>query len=148
MRKAGLTPDDAPPDPLLNKDPRRQLAMQSTASTEPVGKPRTAAGTRDGLGQKVSQNEMAALARQLAGMIKGCYRAQAGNAIALEDLVVKLRFDLTPEGMLRGEPVVLEAARFGLGTQWAVNALKGCQPYRLDPEKYQAWKEWDFIFQP
>ena len=91
---------------------------------------------------------MAALAGQLARMIKGCYRAQAGNAVDRSELVVKLRFDLGPDGMLRGEPVVLEAARFSLGTQWAVNALKGCQPYRLDPEKYQAWKEWDFIFEP
>ena len=67
---------------------------------------------------------------------------------SMEDLIVKLRFDLGPDGMLRGEPQVLEAARFNLGTQWAVSALKGCQPYKLDPEKYQAWKEWDFTFQP
>jgi outer membrane biosynthesis protein TonB len=147
MKKAGLT-DDSPPDPLLNKDPRKQQAMQSTASAEPTGKPKTAAGARDGQGQKVSQNEMAALAGQLARMIKGCYRAQAGNAVERGELVVKLRFDLGPDGMLRGEPTVLEAARFSLGTQWALSALKGCQPYRLDPEKYQAWKEWDFVFEP
>ena len=55
--------------------------MQTTASADPVAKPKTAAGSRDGQGQKVSQNEMAALAGQLARMIKGCYRAQAGNAV-------------------------------------------------------------------
>ena len=62
--------------------------------------------------------------------------------------MVKLRFDLDLTACCAASLSSLEAARFSLGTQWAVNALKGCQPYRLDPEKYQAWKEWDFDFQP
>lgn len=148
MRKAGLAADDAEPSPLLDKDPRRQKSAQSTASADPASKAKTAAGTRDGQAARTSQSEMNALAGQLAGLIKACYRAQAGNAVERDELIVKLRFDLGPDGMLKGEPIVLEAARFSLGTQWAVNALKGCQPYRLDPEKYTAWKEWDFTFRP
>ena len=122
--------------------------MQTTASADPVGKPKTAAGSRDGQGQKVSQNEQSRLAAQLGQMIKSCYRAQAGGAVNKEDLMVKMQFDLTPDGMLKGEPIVVTPARFSLGTQWALNALKGCQPYRLDPEKYSGWKAWDFDFQP
>jgi hypothetical protein len=148
MRKAGLAPEDAPPDPLLDKDPRRKEAAKSVASAAPASPAKTAAGSRDGQGQKVSQSEVGRLAAELSRQIKECYRAQGGNAVDREELMVKLRFDLATDGMLRGEPVVLEAARFSLATQWAVNALKGCQPYKLDADKYQAWKEWDFTFRP
>lgn len=147
MRKAGLEPGDTPPPPLLNKDPRRSQTARTVAADDPNATANRANGPRDG-NSRPSKGEVNQLASQLGGMIRNCYRAQGGNSLAPEDLIVKLQFDLGPDGMLRGEPVVLQPARFSLATEWAVSALKGCQPYRLDADKYQGWKEWDFIFRP
>ena len=74
MRRAGVTGDTAPPDPLLNKDPRRQDAARTTASADAGAKPKTAAGAREGQGNRISQSEANALVAQEGVPFREAYR--------------------------------------------------------------------------
>ena len=94
--------------------------------------------------KKLTPEEIAALRAQ----IQKCWKLPVGipGIIGLE---VILRVPFGPKGQLAGEPVLLQAPaseRGPLLVGIALNALKGCYPYKLPPEKYADWKTLDLKF--
>ena len=71
---------------------------------------------------------------------------------ATDDVKVKLRVLMTPEGRLAAQPVLIEASASRKGPllmQGAVQALAACQPYAMLPkERYGEWKVLDLSFTP
>jgi hypothetical protein len=69
-----------------------------------------------------------------------------------DKVAIKLRVQMTPEGRLAAEPLLIEASASMKGPllmQSAISALKACQPYGMLPaDKYNEWKVLDLSFAP
>ena len=69
-----------------------------------------------------------------------------------DDVKVKLRVLMTPEGRLAAEPILIEASASMKGPllmQGAIRALQACQPYVMLPaDRYGEWKVLDLSFTP
>jgi hypothetical protein len=69
-----------------------------------------------------------------------------------DDVKVKLRVLMTPDGRLAGEPILIEASASTKGPllmQGAIRALSACQPYAMLPvDRYGEWKVLDLSFTP
>ncbi|WP_247509423.1 hypothetical protein [Bradyrhizobium sp. 157] len=69
-----------------------------------------------------------------------------------DDVKVKLRVLMTPDGRLAAEPILIEASASMKGPllmQGAIRALSACQPYAMLPvERYGEWKVLDLSFTP
>ncbi len=85
------------------------------------------------------------------GRIKQCSKLPASLA-PTDDLFVKMRILMTPEGRLAAEPIAKEGSASLKAIdlkEAAVAALSACQPYTmLPPEKYGEWKVIDLTFTP
>jgi hypothetical protein len=79
--------------------------------------------------------------------------AKLPPSIAASDNVrVKLRVFMTPDGRIAAEPAVVEGSAslkaFDLKKS-AVDALRACQPYTMLPaDRYKEWKVLDLNFTP
>jgi hypothetical protein len=71
---------------------------------------------------------------------------------ASDDVRVKLRVLMTPEGKLAADPALIEASASAKGPllmQGAISALRACQPYSMLPaDRYGEWKVLDLNFTP
>jgi len=71
---------------------------------------------------------------------------------ASDKVAIKLRVQMTPEGRLAAEPLLIEASASMKGPllmQSAISALQSCQPYAMLPaDKYNEWKVLDLSFTP
>lgn len=69
-----------------------------------------------------------------------------------DDVKVKLRVLMTPEGKLATDPILIEASASMKGPllmQGAISALEACQPYAMLPvDRYGEWKVLDLSFTP
>jgi hypothetical protein len=69
-----------------------------------------------------------------------------------DDVRVKLRVLMTPDGRLAAEPILIEASASMKGPllmQGAIRALQACQPYAMLPaDRYGEWKVLDLSFTP
>ena len=69
-----------------------------------------------------------------------------------DDVRVKLRVFMTPDGKLAADPVLIEASASMKGPllmQSAISALQACQPYTMLPaDRYDEWKTLDLSFTP
>jgi hypothetical protein len=69
-----------------------------------------------------------------------------------DDVMIKLRILMTPDGRLAAAPMVKEGTASVKAVDLrdgAVSALSACQPYTMLPrEKYQEWKVIDLTFTP
>jgi hypothetical protein len=75
------------------------------------------------------------------------------GSIAPSDKVkVTMRVQMTPEGRLAAEPILIEASASAKGPalmQSAITALQTCQPYAMLPaDRYREWKVLDLSFTP
>ncbi len=71
---------------------------------------------------------------------------------ASDKVAIKLRVQMTPDGRLAAEPLLIEASASMKGPllmQSAISALQSCQPYAMLPaDKYNEWKVLDLSFTP
>jgi hypothetical protein len=85
------------------------------------------------------------------GRIKQCSKLPSSLSPS-DDLMIKLRILMTPDGRLAAEPMVKEGTASMKAVDLknsAVAALSACQPYTMLPaEKYQEWKVIDLTFTP
>jgi hypothetical protein len=85
------------------------------------------------------------------GRIKQCSKLPPSLSPS-DDVMIKLRILMTPDGRLAAEPMVKEGTASVKAVDLrdgAVSALSACQPYTmLPPEKYQEWKVIDLTFTP
>jgi len=69
-----------------------------------------------------------------------------------DDVKVRLRVLMTPQGKLAAEPVLIEASASAKGPllmRSAISALQTCQPYAMLPvDRYGEWKVLDLSFTP
>jgi outer membrane biosynthesis protein TonB len=83
--------------------------------------------------------------------LKSCSKLPASLSGA-DDVKVKLRVLMTPDGRLAAEPILIEASASMKGPllmQGAIRALQACQPYAMLPaERYGEWKVLDLNFTP
>lgn len=137
--------DEAPEDPraLIDKSNKPRGA-------QPQGDSRTAtntgpsAGTRDGRDNVLSAREADMLTSLINSRLKGCWRLPAGGGGGTAVPVVTLAWRLRQDGMLDGEPRVVNAGAGPLSqiaVEAAVRAVKTCQPFQLPPDKYANWRE-------
>jgi hypothetical protein len=83
--------------------------------------------------------------------LKTCSKLPASLSGA-DDVKVKLRVLMTPDGRLAAEPILIEASASMKGPllmQSAIRALSACQPYAMLPvDRYGEWKVLDLSFTP
>lgn len=143
------SPEDAPPKALLDKDPRKkgQQAAGSSANAEKTGRE---AGTATGTDTVLSLREQDMLKGMIKSQLNGCWRPP-GTGGGEEVPVVELHWEMNPDGSLSGEPRVTSAPPTTAGqvyTEAALRAVRMCAPFRLPPDKYNAWKIVDWTFDP
>lgn len=83
--------------------------------------------------------------------LKTCSKLPASLATS-DDVKVKLRVLMTPDGRLAADPILIEASASMKGPllmQGAIRALQACQPYAMLPkDRYGEWKVLDLGFTP
>ncbi|TYC75816.1 cell envelope integrity protein TolA [Stappia sp. BW2] len=125
---------------LLNKvEPAKQTG-QTSQNEASLGSRR---GQQD---VRMSQSELDAL----RGMVAQCWNPPVG-AVGAEDLKVRVRFNLSQNGQVSGQPEVINSSgnpAFGAASSSAVRAIMRCQPYNLPISKYEAWQEVIINFDP
>jgi hypothetical protein len=71
---------------------------------------------------------------------------------ASDNVIIKLRVLMTPNGRLAHDPILIEASASAKGPllmQSAISALQACQPYAMLPaDRYGEWKVLDLSFSP
>ncbi|UPJ54245.1 hypothetical protein IVB30_23775 [Bradyrhizobium sp. 200] len=95
----------------------------------------------------ISSTVIAAFRRHL----RTCSKLPASLS-GTDDVKVKLRVLMTPDGRLAAEPILIEASASMKGPllmQGAIRALQACQPYAMLPaDRYGEWKVLDLSFTP
>jgi len=128
---------------LLNKIPDQGARPPDSAGLRP------AAGAFDvarGNDSVMTMDEVSWLRAQ----IERCWNPPVGLADA-QNLVVRLQINLNADGSLRHAPIVVNSdpnEYFRVAADSAVRAVQRCQPFRMPPEKYDAWREIILNFDP
>jgi colicin import membrane protein len=134
---------------LLNKDPTKKGAQSSaTEPKKPTDYTGPTAGADRGDAPEFSAREKDLLAARLRNQLSGCWTLPGGGG-GSETPIVTVRWNLTPDGMLQGQPEIINqgtGAYAGLAVEAAIRAINKCQPFDLPKDSYGAWKvvEWDF----
>jgi len=130
---------------LLNKVDETPKARPPEA--EETGTPRRGPADMAGTDATLSADLVDALRQK----VESCWNVPAGVRDA-EGLRVRVRFQMSPEGLVTGGPEVLNTMAhpaFDAAARSAVRAVLACQPYDfLPPEKYEAWKDIILNFDP
>ena len=135
----------------------KNLAAQDTAPSpdEPPQRMRTASGAassqpRAPLGSQLSASEVDMIREQ----ISRCWNIPAGARDA-KDLVVELRVEVGPDGMVQQAAIVDQGRAnadpfFRAAAESARRAFFNplCRPLRLPPDKYDVWKDMVVDFSP
>jgi colicin import membrane protein len=127
---------------LLDKrDPQRQAATGSELNLAP------GLGTSQGNAPQLSQSELDALRARLMQL----WNPPIGNENP-EEMIIRIRVRLSPDGRLAGPPMVLTSGRsirFNTARDSAVRALFRGQPFdMLRKETYETWKDIEVTFDP
>ncbi len=127
---------------LLDKrDPQRHAASGAELNPAP------GLGTSRGNAPQLSQSELDALRARLMQL----WNPPVGNENP-EEIVIRIRVRLSPDGRLAGPPMVLtsgRSARFNTARDSAVRALFRGQPFdMLRKETYEVWKDIEVTFDP
>jgi outer membrane biosynthesis protein TonB len=125
---------------LLNRDrPSGGGAQRSTQEA--------ALGGRQTTGATLAQSEIDSLRSQ----VSRCWNPPVGAAEA-ENLVVSIRIRLSRSGELEGNPEVVAGGGASMAERAAADAARRavlrCQPYSAPADKYEAWADVQFNFDP
>jgi outer membrane biosynthesis protein TonB len=128
---------------FLNKEEDRTAPIEPEAE---AGEPEQSEANLSGADEALAATLIDALRQKLAG----CWSIPPGAREA--QMVVKIRFQLTPDGLVRGEPQVLNGDSnplFAVTAQSAISAVLECQAYDFLPrDRYDLWREITFNFNP
>jgi outer membrane biosynthesis protein TonB len=112
------------------------------------------AGEKQGEGGDAApakDNLSSSLVEPLRRHLKTCSKLPAALSLS-DNVAVKLRVQMSPDGRLAAEPVLIEGTASMKGVELmrgAVAALAACQPYvELPKERYGEWKVLDLSFTP
>ncbi|HTO67515.1 MAG TPA: hypothetical protein VMM15_40365 [Bradyrhizobium sp.] len=124
-----------------------ELPPPSPSSSSPADKP------GDGIDATASTaaDVDSSLKAQFRQRLKTCSKLPATIAPS-DNVMIKLRVSMAPDGTLAAEPILIEATASEKGPllmQAAVSALQACQPYAMLPkDRYGEWKVIDLPFTP
>jgi outer membrane biosynthesis protein TonB len=128
----GLPPDLSPMPPTSAQAPNKGDDVFDAPATEAAD---------------ISSSVVAEFRRHL----KTCSKLPASLA-GNDDVRVKLRVLMSPDGRLAADPILIEASASMKGPllmQGAIRALQACQPYAMLPaDRYGEWKVLDLSFTP
>ena len=128
----GLPPDLSPMPPTPAQAPNKGDDVFDAPATEAAD---------------ISSSVVAEFRRHL----KTCSKLPASLA-GNDDVKVKLRVLMSPDGRLAADPILIEASASMKGPllmQGAIRALQACQPYAMLPaDRYGEWKVLDLSFTP
>jgi hypothetical protein len=121
----------------------------------PALPPPSSSGDKPGDGIDATASEKADIASnaiaEFRRHLKTCAKLPASVARS-DNVRVKLRVMMQPDGKLAAEPILIEgtASMKGLELkQSAVSALMACQPYAMLPaDRYREWRVLDLSFTP
>lgn len=142
-------PDDGQQKALVDKDPRKK-GQQAAGSSTTATKFGEEAGTATGTDTVLSAREQDLLKGMIKTQLARCWRLPGGGG-GVGIPAVTLRWKLSPDGALIGEPSVVSAPSDTLGgaaAEAAMRAVRLCQPFRLPPESYEGWKDIEWTFDP
>ncbi len=115
---------------------------------------RAASGDKPGEGgdtTPATSNLASNLVEPLRRHLKTCSKLPAALSPS-DNVAVKLRVQMTPDGRLAGEPALIEGSASMKGVELmrgAVAALAACQPYAMLPaDRYREWKVLELSFTP
>ncbi|MGB8397440.1 MAG: hypothetical protein WCE35_01400, partial [Bradyrhizobium sp.] len=149
---ASPPPAYTPPEPDLSIKYRVMLGLpQDLSQTMPP--PRS--GDKAGDNFDAPANQAADIASSLVAEFRHHLRTCSklpGSLATSDDVKVRLRVFMTPDGRLAADPVLIEASASIKGPllmQGAISALQACQPYAMLPvDRYGEWKVLDLSFTP
>jgi hypothetical protein len=137
-----------PPEPDLTI---KYHVMLGLPEDMPAG---VSAGDRRGEGGDTgpaSDNLASSMVDALRRHLRTCSKLPAALSPS-DNVAVKLRVQMTPDGRLAAEPALIEGTASMKGVQLmrgAVAALTACQPYAMLPaDRYGEWKVLDLSFTP
>ncbi len=135
---------------LLNKIPDNSgaPAPASPAPTQPTTKTGPTAGEREGKDTVLTAREADMLKGMISARLRDCWRLPAGGGSS-EVPVVTIKWRLRQDGTLDGAPHVerpQNSPLFQAAADAALRAVACAVPFQLPSDKYAAWKEiqWDF----
>lgn len=143
-KKKAFNPDDIAA--LLNKAPDARRERVAAVQETPKAPDKPARGVERGTALRMTLSEIDALRAR----ISQCWNPPVGG-LGAEALKVKLRLQLTREGMLARRPEVVNSGSssfFQAAADSAVRAVMLCQPYALPSEKFALWRDMIINFDP
>ena len=142
------------PSPMKKpeKDKNPQLAKDNFE--QQIAKVLTRRHVSESASNRVTMTERHAMINSIRTAIQPCWNIQPG-AKGAQDIVVVVRATLSPNGKVRrawvtnrsafqNDPFKLAAAE----TAQRAVLNQTCQPFKLDPKKYDVWKEVTLNFNP
>lgn len=130
---------------LLDKRAPQRLAATGDAINDAVS-----LGTSSGLAAQLSQSELDAFRARLANL----WNPPAG-ASSPDELLVRVRIRLNPDGRLAGPPFASSPTGYGNSALYmaardsAHRAINRAQPFDMfKPENYEQWKDIEITFDP
>lgn len=136
---------------LLDKTPDKKGAPQKSNSPDPNATHKgPTAGNPTGNDTVLSAREVDALNGMLGAQLRRCYQLPGGGG-GSNIPIVELRWRLKPDGMLDGQPEVINGGSGALAqvaVDTAIRAVIQCQPFNLPPDKYRVWKLIERAFDP
>jgi hypothetical protein len=145
---ASSSPGYLPPEPDVSVKYHVMLGLPPD-----IELPRARPDDRSGDGRDVATKA------DLASGLVAAFRRHLKTCLKLppsisrsDDIKIRLRVLMTPQGRLAAEPVLIEASASMKGPalmQSAMSALAACQPYQMLPvDRYGEWKVLDLNFTP
>ncbi len=146
-----------PPKPEQPKFDLNQVASlvdrrapTTTASIAPQAASQTTAGLASGTASNLSVSERRMIDGYIRDQLVQCWNPPIGASNA-EELVVRVGFQLNPDGTLVGNPQLLSSGsgpHFRAAADSALRAVRRCVPLNLPPDAYDYWKDVEINFNP
>lgn len=134
------------PRPILDLGQVR--ALLNKAPVRPNAEAWGAAAQRQARIEQLTINEVDAFRSQM----RRCWSPPSGAKQA-ENLVVRVRVSLTPQGLISAGPKVvnrelLRDPYFRAAAESVLRAIRRCQPFKMPVAKYASWRNIELTFDP
>jgi colicin import membrane protein len=159
-KKAEKKPEKKPDKPKPKFDPSKIASLID--KRDPGQKPQegrelsnvTTAGVASGTASQLSLSMQSMIASMLQEHLYSCFNPPPGT-VGRSDMVATVRFDVTEQGILVGQPELMTNSSdptFAAFADAAMRAVYNCtqasRPLRLPPEHYSFWKQPTLDFRP
>ena len=142
------------PPPMKKSEKNKEAEPARDNFEQQIAKVLTRRRVSDAASNRVTMTERHAMINSIRTAIQPCWNIQPG-AKGAQDIVVVVRATMSPNGRVRrawvtnrsafqNDPFKLAAAE----TAQRAVLNQACQPFELDPKKYDVWKDVTLSFNP